>query len=104
MSVNNGIATIANSIVQGSTDASNGNVLDMAVTGPLFVDAISPSATPTTGGDYRLGIGAVPIIDAGDDSLYDTGLTPDLSGIITTDLDGTARIKGSAIDMGAYEF
>ncbi|MDR1893439.1 MAG: hypothetical protein LBQ61_01945 [Spirochaetales bacterium] len=72
--------------------------------GPVFIGWIDPDAvgwTPTTGGDYRLGTGSVAI-GAGSDAYYDPGENPDLSAV-TTDLDGTARIKGDAIDLGAYE-
>jgi predicted outer membrane repeat protein len=103
MSVNYGTATIANSIVQGSTDASNGNVLDAAVTEPFFVDAISPSTTPTTGGDYRLGSGAAAIIDAGDSAQYNSVFTSLSLPFVSTDLAENTRIQGAAIDMGAYE-
>jgi hypothetical protein len=68
-------------------------------TDPFFMD-LDPAAanTPTTGGNYRLNstIPASPAINAGDPSY-----TP--AGAAALDLDGTARIKGGVIDMGAYE-
>ena len=54
---------------------------------PHFVDA--------TSGNYRLAE-ASPLIDAGTDA--------PAGGAAEFDLDGTARIKGAHIDIGAYEF
>jgi hypothetical protein len=108
--LNNGTTpTISHSIVQGSGGSlswvntignDGGDNLD---TDPSFISPVtaSSSSTPTIGGDYRLNPGS-PAIDAGDNSYYAPGETPDLSHI-TTDLDNTNRIKGVAIDMGAYE-
>ena len=53
---------------------------------PRFVDAVS--------GDYRLAADS-PLIDAGTD-------TP-AGGIAAFDLDGSARIQGAQVDIGAYE-
>jgi hypothetical protein len=53
---------------------------------PLFIDAAA--------GDVRLGSGS-PAIDAGDGTAA--------AGVIT-DLDGLARVWGTQIDMGAYEY
>jgi hypothetical protein len=105
---------IAYSIVQGisgtypsyATD-NGGNTADPGVgsTYSPFVDWQDPAdssvAMPNSAGNYRLKDGS-PAIDAGSNNYYGTGQTPDLSAI-TTDLDGTNRIKGSTIDMGAYE-
>jgi len=60
--------------------ASNLNDLD-----PLFAQ---PAA-----GNYRLGTGS-PCLDAGSNAA---------SGLPATDIEGNARILGSAVDMGAYE-
>lgn len=59
---------------------------------PLFVTPVDPNHAPTTEGNLRLQQGS-PAIDAGDNS-YVT---------VPTDLDGSARILGTAVDMGAYE-
>jgi hypothetical protein len=111
---------ISYSIVEGSfTSGSwNGSAGNEGAAGsnkdtdPLFMDWKDPATytpMPNSAGDYRLKDGSggpegnilSPAIDAGDNDYYD-GRTPDLSHI-TTDLDNTARIKGTAIDMGAYE-
>jgi hypothetical protein len=68
---------------------------------PLFVSPQNASAAPTTEGEYRLQSGS-PAVNAGNNTYYDSNQTPDLSAI-TTDLGGTARVKGGTIDMGAYE-
>lgn len=80
----------AYSLLQGSTDTSNGNIAD---TDPLFVN-------PGTG-NFRLQEGS-PVISAGYNGFYDTGQTPDLQSI-TTDLDANPRIQNGRVDMGAFE-
>jgi hypothetical protein len=104
--ITNSISTpvIAYSIVQDAGYGTTPNADFNMTIDPLFVEWIDPSAggwTPTTGGDYRLGTDS-PAIDAGSNDYYDPGETPDLSAV-TTDLDGTARIKGGVADLGAYE-
>ncbi|MCE9616107.1 MAG: hypothetical protein K8T26_17685 [Lentisphaerae bacterium] len=65
--------------VNGGVSAGTGNLSS----DPLFVD---PS-----GGDFRLQ-GASPAINAGDNA-----------GVASVDLDNTARIKATTVDIGAYE-
>ncbi|GAB3354916.1 hypothetical protein GCM10027566_16710 [Arachidicoccus ginsenosidivorans] len=57
---------------------------------------VDPAFADATNGNYQL-TAASPCIDAG---------TPDTTGlnIGTTDLAGSTRVAGSAIDIGAYEF
>ncbi|MHC4544496.1 MAG: right-handed parallel beta-helix repeat-containing protein, partial [Planctomycetota bacterium] len=60
---------------------------------PLFVDADGiDNIVGTDDDNLRLLLGS-PCIDAGDNSVV----------WVTTDLDGNPRIRGSAVDMGAYE-
>jgi hypothetical protein len=59
---------------------------------PLFVTPVDPNRAPTTEGNLRLQLGS-PAIDTGDNSFV----------TVPTDLDGNARILGTAVDMGAYE-
>jgi len=61
---------------------------------PLFADAANE--------DYRL-LEASPAINAGSNALYNVGAVPNLSALVL-DLDGSDRIQGSSVDMGAYEF
>lgn len=60
---------------------------------PVFVQAVAPSAAPTTDGDYRLEF----VSDAIDAGTNDAVMT-------LTDLDGYSRIVGGAVDAGAYEY
>jgi hypothetical protein len=59
---------------------------------PLFVTPVDPDEAPTMDGNLRLQEGS-PAINAGDDSYVSA----------FTDLDGSARILGTAVDMDAYE-
>jgi len=87
---NNNTPTYSHSLVEGVT--TDGVILGGQT--PLFVDAAN--------GDFRLLAGS-PCIDAGSNSFFNAGQTPDLSAIIT-DLSGNMRIYGTAIDLGAYEY
>ena len=68
-----------------------GNGVDSFTPGPGTVTEDPRFAGP---GDYHLGAGS-PAIDAGDDSA--------VPGDLTTDLDGSPRIQGSHVDLGAFE-
>ncbi|MFW6103435.1 MAG: choice-of-anchor Q domain-containing protein [Bacteroidota bacterium] len=59
---------------------------------PLFVSGINPVDGPTTAGNFHLQEGS-PCIDAGTNDPVK----------VSVDLDLNDRIKGSAVDMGAYE-
>ena len=79
----NGAASASHSIY------GNGGFADLGgnISGdPLFVDAPA--------GDYRLQLNS-PAIDSGDDTL--------VPATLTTDLDGSMRIRGAAVDIGVYE-
>ena len=77
-------------LVEGVT--ADGIIL--AGVNPLFVNAAV--------GDLRL-LSESPCINAGNNVFFDAGQIPDLSAI-TSDLAENARILGSAIDLGAYEY
>ena len=89
--------TTSYSLVQGSTDVTNGNI--DGSTDPKFVSPVA--AGLSTGGDYRLQATS-PLINAGSNVYFNAGQSPDLSAI-TTDLDGHPRIQSGTIDIGAYE-
>src|SRR5690554_569056 len=87
--VNNASGTITyfNSFAQGiTTNDANGNI-DGSID-PMFINAAS--------GDYRLSV-ISPLLDAGDNSLYDGDINNDF------DLSGNLRLSGGAIDLGAFE-
>ena len=75
------------SLVQGvTTNDANGNI-DGSID-PMFINAAS--------GDYRLSV-ISPLLDAGNNSLYDGDINNDF------DLSGNLRLSGGAIDLGAFE-
>jgi hypothetical protein len=86
-------ATVNYSCIQGgwSGAGGTGNIDE----DPQFANELGPDGTAGTGDeDLRLDDGS-PCIDAGDN----TAVPVD----VTTDLDGNARIRGVAVDMGPYE-
>jgi hypothetical protein len=109
--------TVRNSIIYGNGSGANVNFISamyvrslvqgsnagIADGDPKFVapDYATSVSVPKTGGDYRLKPSS-PVVEKGDNSVYSTGQTPDLSGV-TADLDGKSRIMGCNIDLGAYE-
>jgi len=100
--------TLANNIVSGSSDV--GISIDAAFASTFanrnnLVFGGQQSFTPGPGtliadplfvgnGDYHLQAGS-PAVDAGDDSA--------VPGDLLTDLDGSPRVRGKHVDMGAYE-
>jgi len=87
-----GSISITYSLVQGQTNASNGNIDATGVTDTdLFKDPAN--------GDYSLKAGSIAI-NAGDNTLYTNA-----GGNLTTDKDlaGNPRVFQSTIDIGAYE-
>lgn len=81
------------SLVQQQAGGSNGNLNGIALD-PLFTAPLPPTFAPTAGGDYHIMSGS-PCINVGNNALVPAG---------STDLDGQARVLGTAVDMGAYEF
>jgi predicted outer membrane repeat protein len=85
--------TISYSDIQGC-GGSGGWTSACGTDGGNNIDA-NPHFVNAAGGNLRLQSGS-PAIDAGNNS------APGLSGV-TTDLDGSPRIIGGTVDMGAYE-
>ncbi len=96
----NSFSEITYSLVQESTDETNGNV--SGAKNPMFAYAPSFYTAPFAGGDYRLLSSVSPAYNKGNNAFYNVGSTPDLSAI-TTDLAGEVRIYNGVIDLGAYE-
>jgi hypothetical protein len=91
-----GTGVIAYSIVQDSSYPTSAGADGNMKTDPQFMQLVQASSgSPTTGGNYRLQSGS-PAINAGDPAYTPTGAA-------ALDPDGTARIKGGRVDMGAYE-
>jgi hypothetical protein len=94
-----GFPSYANTLVQGeNTGGFNG------AENPLFAAPEAASSAPTTAGDYRLLPGS-PAIDVGNNTadLDAGGSGTDTINDIAADLDGTPRIVGGTVDLGAYE-
>jgi hypothetical protein len=103
LAASGGSMTVKNSILWNNSPKGAGSAGTIAITysdvqggfagegnidaDPMFVDLAS--------GDYHVKSGS-PCIDAGDPG---TGVDP-----FDTDLDGTPRLAGAKLDMGAYEF
>lgn len=93
-------SVISNSLVQGITGTSDGNIDGSQ--NPGFVNPVNYASAPTTDGDYHITDNISPVFNKGNNAWFDEGQNPDLH-LITTDLDGNPRIKHTKIDMGAYE-
>jgi uncharacterized repeat protein (TIGR02543 family) len=92
--------TITYSMVQGCKpggvwdgNCGNDGGNNLSDADPLFVTPVDPATAPTTAGNLRLQAGS-PAIDKGNNAAVD--------GLLT-DLDGNPRIRGNAVDLGAYE-
>ncbi|TKC10779.1 gliding motility-associated C-terminal domain-containing protein [Pedobacter polaris] len=91
------IITLNNNLIDGKTNTVNGNISATGITtAQLFTDAIN--------GDYSLKFNS-PAIGAGSNSLYEAadGNTGNSSLTTNKDLAGNSRLKGTNIDLGAYE-
>ncbi|MDR2927659.1 MAG: hypothetical protein LBV41_05605 [Cytophagaceae bacterium] len=88
-SVNNTSVTFVNTYAQRMAAATEGlvftNISDPLLEADFTLNAMSP------------------LINAGNRVVFNEGEIPDLSGI-TTDLAGNARVVGSNVDLGAFEY
>lgn len=91
------ITLTANDTIEGTSNHPSSSVKSFD---PLFVSPVIAADAPTTAGDFRLKT-CSPVIGLGDNS-YVGGVYLSPVGLISTDLDGAARIVGT-IEMGAYE-
>ncbi|MDE1191803.1 MAG: right-handed parallel beta-helix repeat-containing protein, partial [Arachidicoccus sp.] len=80
-----GTYSFSYSIVEGGTSSDAGNIV---TSDPLFADSANANFTLQS---------TSPAINAGNNSLYD-------ETTYNVDLAGNARINGSTIDIGAYEY
>ncbi|MEL7118847.1 MAG: choice-of-anchor Q domain-containing protein, partial [Bacteroidota bacterium] len=71
---------------------------------PLFLNAILPSAAPTSAGDFQV-FNFSSAINMGDNTIDLDGTLSgtELISDIPTDIDGNTRIQETTIDIGAYE-
>ncbi len=112
--------TLANSILwdnsgsadyilpQGNSSVLTGSTIESSNDqNPLFVSGITPSATPSTSGNFRLSAGS-PAINSGDNGFIQTDVY-DIDGDSNAsegapDRDLNPRIVNTTVDRGAYEF
>jgi hypothetical protein len=88
--------------ITGTTVNHSYNLLqDGTVSGTAIISNADPMFTDAVNGNYRLQSGS-PAANEGNNAFYDVGQNPDLHHIVN-DLDGSARIQGCLIDLGAYE-
>ena len=97
--------TVSYSIIQNGFMGCN-NCPDMMGDGnsdPMFIAPLAPGLS--TGGNYRLK-SASPAINIGNNTADLDGGGSGIATIasVSTDLDGNARLFGSIIDFGAYEY
>jgi hypothetical protein len=107
--LDNGTLKLRNSIVwnnaiYGDIDHSRNLVENGGTTNPGIISTANPNFVNAAVGNYRLQPESPesPAIDIGDNTFYEIGQIPDLTGI-TKDLDGKPRIRNCKIDLGAYE-
>ena len=109
-----------NSILFGNTDTAGVNIFNFGGSAPVFSYSLVPTINITwdpIGVDGGNNIDAdpqfygnsftlytdSPAINAGSNTFFAEGQTPDLSGI-ETDLEGNERIYDEVIDLGAFEY
>lgn len=109
-----------NSILYGNTDTTGVNTFNFNESVPIYYNSLvefSSSSWDALGVDGGNNIDADPMflgvtftfqeaspaINAGSNTYFNEGQTPDLSGV-TTDLAGNDRIYDDVVDLGAYEF
>jgi hypothetical protein len=93
---------------QGNSSIFTGSTIESSSgQDPLFVSGITPSATPSTSGNFRLSAGS-PAINGGDNGFIQTDVY-DIDGDNDAnegapDRDLKPRIVNTTVDRGAYEF
>ena len=98
----NGVEDVTNSNVQGGfTGSGNMDVI------PLFLDPVTTSSTPSTGGNYRLW-GNSPVNNKGvntalPEDIHDLDNDGDTEEPLPYDLNGKERVFAGVVDMGCYE-
>ena len=96
----NGLPKFSYSFVEGRTDATNGNIPGSV--DPQFTESYPYTDAPFINGNFMLKVNS-PVIDKGDNSVYQPGSIPELSAI-TTDLAGNSRFYNTIIDIGSFEY
>lgn len=96
----NGLPKLSYSFVEGRTEATNGNIPGSV--DPQFTEPHPFTDAPFINGNYILKATS-PVIDKGDNSVYQPGSIPDLSAI-TTDVAGNSRFYNTITDIGSFEF
>lgn len=89
----NSTLSFANALIDNFTPENQGGTVGILLNGsPDFIQNLSPSTAPNSGGDFRLNLNSMAL-DVGDNSLNTE----------TDDFSGNARIQNTTIDLGAIE-
>ncbi len=100
---------VNNEVIVTSSDVQGGFTGDDNIdANPLFVSPAALASAPSTAGDYRLRL-ASPAANAGNgafipDDVFDLDGDGDSIELLPYDLDGSPRMHGGTVDMGAYEW
>ncbi len=86
--------------IEGSSATTNGNIPGSV--DPQFLEPHVYTNAPSILGNYFLKSNS-PVVDKGDNSIYQPASIPDLS-TMTTDLLGNSRLFNTTADMGAFEY
>lgn len=95
---NGGTFSIKNSMIEGSSDNTSGNI---PCTDPLFVTNLDPLTAPALGGNFSLQ-NCSPIMDKGLNDSVKVAFKKDLLGF-TRIFNGSGQAS-AIVDLGAYEY